>query len=413
MMEAWKSQLQQKLADYEQSVPEGLWADVMVGVGAAAAAGAVAAATETAAAATTEATAAAAKAGGAAAKAGGAASNAGTIAGVTAAVGAVVLGAVLLLNRGEAPAPHPQPAPVRQEVPAPQPLPEETIEPLPQPIPAVSAPAEIVPSVDVAPEEPQPSDAEPIREETPQPVPPRQEPQQEPVPAPQHRKRSRVSINLSFTKQTAGYVTYRYFTPAVTAATPIGSTSNDATQGEEALEQPVTQLRTRQKHFAPSRFSATVSVQLDKRWSLETGLTFTTLRSEYTTETKGSELNAEQSLFYAGLPLHVSYTLFDSKRFRFYLTGGGTVEKVLNGSVHESAPYDPTMKRTYKHLRVDPLQFSLQGSAGVEIHLNEHSHLFLQPGVSHHFDNTGSVPTLYRYKPTEFEIKAGVRFLLK
>ena len=55
------------------------------------------------------------------------------------------------------------------------------------------------------------------------------------------------------------------------------------------------------------------------------------------------------------------------------------------------------------------LQWSLQAAAGAEYNVNKTLGLFLEPGISHYFDNHSDVENIYKDKPWSFSLNFGVR----
>ena len=55
----------------------------------------------------------------------------------------------------------------------------------------------------------------------------------------------------------------------------------------------------------------------------------------------------------------------------------------------------------------------MQGAAGVEYNITPSVGLYLEPGVTHHFDNHSSVENIYKDKPWNFSLNFGFRINLK
>ncbi len=146
------------------------------------------------------------------------------------------------------------------------------------------------------------------------------------------------------------------------------------------------------RHHQPVRFGLSLRYQLDNRWSVESGLTYTRLSSDITTKEKGVTTMKEQRLNYIGLPLNVSYDLWKSRHFSLYVTAGGTIEKCLDTS---------------------SWQFSLNGAAGAEYKLTDVFSLYAEPGLGYYFNDGSTTPTIYQDRPLNFNLSVGLRFNLK
>ena len=140
------------------------------------------------------------------------------------------------------------------------------------------------------------------------------------------------------------------------------------------------------------RFGLLLRYQLNERWGVESGLTYTRLSSDITTIINDVTTVTEQRLNYLGLPLNISYELWKSRYFGVYVTGGGTIEKCLDAS---------------------PWQFSLNGAAGAEYRLTDFFSLYAEPGIGYYFKDGSGTPTIYKDHPLNFNLSLGIRFNLK
>ena len=145
-------------------------------------------------------------------------------------------------------------------------------------------------------------------------------------------------------------------------------------------------------HRQPIRFGLSLRYQLDDRWSVESGLSYTRLSSDITTVEAGMTTVTEQRLNYIGLPLNVGYDLWKNRTFGLYVTAGGMIEKRLGAT---------------------PWLFSLNAAAGAEYRLNDHFSLYAEPGLGYYFPDGSATPTIYQDRPLNFNLSLGLRFHLK
>ena len=71
---------------------------------------------------------------------------------------------------------------------------------------------------------------------------------------------------------------------------------------------------------------------MNECWSLETGLQYTLLRSEFTTG-EAFRIQDNQKLHYIGIPLRLSYCFWHYKRFSGYATAGMQVDIPIKGTL--------------------------------------------------------------------------------
>ena len=88
-------------------------------------------------------------------------------------------------------------------------------------------------------------------------------------------------------------------------------------------------------HRQPIRFGLSLRYQLDDRWSVESGLSYTRLSSDITTVEAGMTTVTEQRLNYIGLPLNVGYDLWKKRTF------GLLTERSRRCRIPSERPFQP------------------------------------------------------------------------
>lgn len=152
------------------------------------------------------------------------------------------------------------------------------------------------------------------------------------------------------------------------------------------------QIEKRVHHRQPVRFGFSLRYQINDRWSVESGLSYTHLSSEITTIEDKTTTVTEQKLNYIGLPLNVGYDLWHRRYFGLYVMAGGMLEKCLDAC---------------------PWQFSVNAGVGAEYKVTNNFGLYAEPGVGYFFSNGSSIPTIYQDRPLNFNLNVGLRFHLK
>lgn len=159
------------------------------------------------------------------------------------------------------------------------------------------------------------------------------------------------------------------------------------------------------RHHQPIRIGLQLRYQVDNRWSIETGLTYTRLNADITRTTDGQSVELEQALTYLGIPLQASYLIWGYRRFSVYVSAGALVEKMVDGK--------RTMQGRKEKVSIHPLQVSLNSAVGAEYRFVDWLSLFAEPGLSYSFDNGSSIPTIYQETPLNFNLNLGFRFNIK
>lgn len=165
------------------------------------------------------------------------------------------------------------------------------------------------------------------------------------------------------------------------------------------------------KHRMPVTVGASVRLHLDERWACETGLTYTYLSSDIRAGGDSYYYETEQQLHYVGIPLRVSYNVWERNRFSLYVSAGGAVEKCVSGKTKTVYTTDDEKNRSGSgDLKVKPLQWSVSSAVGVQFKLSGQIGIYAEPGVAYYFDDGSEVQTIRKEQPFNFNLQVGVRF---
>jgi len=157
----------------------------------------------------------------------------------------------------------------------------------------------------------------------------------------------------------------------------------------------------RQKHHQPITFGLSVSYPLSSRLSLSTGVTYTRLRSDFTSIIRGSSISQEQTLHYLGVPLNAQYRLLHYGGLNIYLSGGAEAD--YNIKAHLAS------EGVTQYIDRDRWQFSVQGGVGLQYNVLPQLGLYAEPGVKHYFDNGSRLRNFFKDQPTSFNLQLGLR----
>lgn len=166
-------------------------------------------------------------------------------------------------------------------------------------------------------------------------------------------------------------------------------------------------------HRLPVRVGASVSYDLNSRLALGSGLTYTRLRSDLREGTAANYQKSVQNLHYVGLPVNLKYTFLRAKNLSLYAQAGALAEVRVAGK--RTTQYTLDHQRSgeeTERIGSHPLQMSVNLAAGAQYNITPTLALYAEPGVSHHFKDNSSVPTIYEDKPTNFSLNVGVRLCL-
>lgn len=172
--------------------------------------------------------------------------------------------------------------------------------------------------------------------------------------------------------------------------------------GEEAY--------THTEHKQPIKAGLSIRYQLNDKFGIESGLTYTYLSSNLTSGTVKNLFETEQSLHYVGIPLNVNYNMWRNKHWSFYVSAGGLLEKCVDGKYHTDYIINNKIVETDDDtIKYKPLQFSVNSAVGLQYNMTYKLSVFAEPGVGYYFDNGGDIETIYKEKPFNLNLKFGIR----
>ena len=172
------------------------------------------------------------------------------------------------------------------------------------------------------------------------------------------------------------------------------------------------EVSTHTIHRQPVRFAIEAELMLNKRLGLVSGLCYTRLVSDLTS---GGEnyYHTVQKLDYLGIPLRLNWHLLDSRDFTFYAGVGAMVEKCVAGSAMTSySLYGQSLQGERLSVMDQPLVFSLDTSLGLGIGLWNSASLVIEPGLSWHIPDGGTLRNIYRDRPLNFSLSIVLRYRL-
>ena len=172
------------------------------------------------------------------------------------------------------------------------------------------------------------------------------------------------------------------------------------------------EVSTHTIHRQPVRFAIEAELMLNKRLGLVSGLCYTRLVSDLTS---GGEnyYHTVQKLDYLGIPLRLNWHLLDSRDFTFYAGVGAMAEKCVAGSAMTSySLYGQSLQGERLSVMDQPLVFSLDTSLGLGIGLWNSASLVIEPGLSWHIPDGGTLRNIYRDRPLNFSLSIVLRYRL-
>lgn len=150
------------------------------------------------------------------------------------------------------------------------------------------------------------------------------------------------------------------------------------------------------RHHLPLSFGLTVRKELPRRFSLESGVVYTLLRSDVRLPYSSDDVS--QKLHFVGIPLRMNWQFVERGPLTAYLGAGGMAEKCIaakfgSQTVDEAA-----------------LQWSLLAAIGAQYRLADYVGLYFEPEVSWYATDT-ELRTSRSDAPLSLTLRLGVRVL--
>lgn len=218
--------------------------------------------------------------------------------------------------------------------------------------------------------------------------------QQEEHPVTKHSKNPDWSLSLAYSGSMEQNDLYRYRIP------------DPAIPDVEGPDGEI-EVTERTRHYMPLVIGISVNKSFSNRWSVETGLRYTFLRSDIISQSKVVDKKTIRHIHYIGIPLKLNYRIFTYKGFSLYGQGGGALDIPVysNQSVME---YSPQLSKTKNNITA-PLQWSAEGGIGIQYHFTPSFSVYAEPSFRYYFKPDSDIKTIRQDKPFELTIPVGLR----
>ena len=195
-------------------------------------------------------------------------------------------------------------------------------------------------------------------------------------------------------------------------SSPYGTFSEEFRYGTLDFLAASNPERVSYDHDRPIKVGLSVKYNIDNRWSISSGLTYSYLRSSFDYSEGKMSGSGVQKLHYVGLPLAASYNVVSAQRLKVYLTAGGEMQKLVSGKATMDGVNIPEEDKKHD-IKEGGMQWSLNAAIGAEYNFVDNFGIYIEPGVSHYIDNHSSVENFYKHKPTNFSLNVGLRLSIR
>ena len=163
-------------------------------------------------------------------------------------------------------------------------------------------------------------------------------------------------------------------------------------------------------HYMPVNFSLALKYRLNSRFALETGLSYSRLKSEFEMGSNGNTINEQQTIHYLGIPLKGTYNIFSRQAWSLYGSLGVTAEIPLYSPLNTSYYLHGLLEATDKTTIRAPWQWSLGTGLGLQYNVTPSIGLFAEPSLQYYIPTKSDIETYRTEHPFNFFLPIGIRF---
>ena len=163
-------------------------------------------------------------------------------------------------------------------------------------------------------------------------------------------------------------------------------------------------------HQVPIALSLAMRYKLTDRFSLETGLNYSRLTSDFVTGSNGNTINERQTIHYIGIPVKGIYNIYSKKRWSLYGSLGVTTEVPVYAP-HNTSYYLHGIKQATDETTLRaPWQWSVGTGFGMQYNITPNIGLFAEPCLQYYLPTGSSIETYRTGHPFTFSLPVGLRF---
>lgn len=171
----------------------------------------------------------------------------------------------------------------------------------------------------------------------------------------------------------------------------------------------VTELKREINHELPVTVGLTVEKRLNRRFGIETGLTYTYMRSHIRYFNNIVELKQTVKANFIGIPLKADYIFYNRARLSLYATAGAAIDFPVGASVSTRRESSSGMDINVPPVKYKP-EISVLGGVGLHYSLTPAIGLYIEPSVRYYFPNDSPTPTYRQEHSTVLSVPIGIRF---
>ena len=169
-------------------------------------------------------------------------------------------------------------------------------------------------------------------------------------------------------------------------------------------------MEARHEHQLPITIQLMLSRPISSKLSIESGLSFTQLKSTTITGSPMANIQEQQKIHYLGIPLRIGYRWYSNAGLDLYSSAGAMMEMPIYSSFFVKHFYKggTTYKNTLSYSV--PFQFSTMIGMGLQYDFTPHLGIYIEPSLQYFFDNGSDLETYRTEHPLQLVLPLGIRY---
>ena len=163
------------------------------------------------------------------------------------------------------------------------------------------------------------------------------------------------------------------------------------------------------EHQLPISIQLTLSRQLSRQLSVETGLSYTLLQSTNTTGSSTAYIQERQRLQYIGIPLRMGWQWYSHAPLSFYTSVGVMMEKPVHSTLDVNHFINDINTYSKQEKLSVPLQWSTSVGVGIQYDITPHIGFYLEPSLQYFFNDGSSIKSYRTEHRFSITLPLGIR----
>lgn len=163
-------------------------------------------------------------------------------------------------------------------------------------------------------------------------------------------------------------------------------------------------------HQLPFTTQMTLSRQLTPRLSIETGLSYTQLKSISISGSTAAYIQECQRLHYLGIPLRLGWHWYSKAHLSLYSSAGAMLELPIRGITDVNHIYNGTCTFQDRISLSVPCQWSTNVGFGIQYDITPHLGIYVESNLQYFFNDGSSLKSYRTEHPLSITLPLGIRF---